>query len=163
VKVKRHSRWLYAVVVVVLAGAAAGLVRADPSSAGNAAKTYTVKTVKTLGSTWVAASPKGMTMGHLSPGDRLFETSDILRDGSVKGVFIGTVTVVSPRTVSANRAVGMVRAIYRFADGDLYVDGVVTFSTGGGSGVIVGGTGAYLGARGTLKSDETTDTLQLLP
>jgi hypothetical protein len=150
-------------VVVVLAGAAAGLVRADPSSAGNAGKTYTVKTVKTLGSTWVAASPKGMTMGHLSAGDRLFETNDILRDGSVKGVFIGTVTVVSPRTVSANRAIGIIRAVYRFADGDLYVDGVVAFSTTAGSGVIVGGTGAYLGARGTLKSGGSTDTLQLLP
>ena len=77
-KVKRHSRWLYAVVVVVLAGAAAGLVRVDPSSAGNAGKTYTIKTVKALGSTWVAASPKGMRMGHLSPGDRLFETNGLL-------------------------------------------------------------------------------------
>jgi hypothetical protein len=163
VKVNRDSRWVVAAVVVVLTGTVAGLVRADPSSATNAGKTYTVKTVKTLGSTWVAASPKGMTTGHLSPGDRLFETNDILRDGSVKGVFIGTVTVVSPRTVSANRAVGMVRAIYRFADGDLYVDGVVAFSTGAGSGVIVGGSGAYEGARGILKSDESTDTLQLLP
>jgi hypothetical protein len=163
VKVNRQSRWLYAVVVVVLIGAAAGLVRTDPSSAGNAGKTYTIKTVKTLGSTWVAASPKGMRMGHLSPGDRLVETNDVLRDGSVKGVFIGTVLVVSPRTVSASRAVGMIRAIYRFADGDLYIDGVNSFSTGAGTGVIVGGTGAYLGAQGTLKSNESTDTLQLLP
>jgi hypothetical protein len=163
VKINGHSRWLYAAVVVILSSAAAGLVQADPSTAGNAGTTYTVKTVRTLGSTWVAASPKGMMTGHLSPGDRLVETNDILRDGGVKGVFIGTVLVVSPRTVAANRAVGMIRAIYRFADGDLYVDGVVAFSTGGGSGVIVGGTGAYLGARGTLKSNGPIDTLQLLP
>lgn len=158
-----HSGWLRVAVVVLLAGAAAGLLNAEPSSARNAGKTYTIKTVKTVGSIWVAASPAGMKMGHLSPGDRLFETNDILREGSLKGVFIGTVTVVSPRTVSANRAVGMVRAIYRFADGDLYVDGVVAFSTGAGSGVIVGGTGAYEGARGTFQSNESTDTLHLLP
>lgn len=147
----------------VLVGAVAVLLLAASSSARNTGKTYTITTVKTRGSVWVAATPKGMRVGHLSPGDRLVETNDILRDGRVKGVFIGTAMVASPRTLAAGHAIGMVRGIYRFADGDLYVEGVVSFSTTAGSGVVVGGTGAYQGAHGTLKSDGSKDVLQLLP
>jgi hypothetical protein len=162
VKVNMHSRWLSAVAAAVLAGVAALLLLAAPSSARNIGKTHTITTVKTQGSVWVAATAKGMKAGRLSPGDRLFETNDILRDGRVKGVFIGTATVVSPRTGPAGRAIGMVRGIYRFADGDLYVEGVVSFSTTAGSGAIIGGTGAYQGARGTLRSNGSKEVLQIL-
>jgi hypothetical protein len=167
VKVNTRSGGLSAVAaaaaVLVVAGAAAVLLLAAPSSARNVGKTYTITTVRTRGSVWVAATPQGMRVGRLSPGDRLVETNDILRDGRAKGVFIGTAMVASPRTVAASHALGMIRAIYRFADGDLYVDGLVSFATTAGSGVIVGGTGAYQGAQGTLKSDGSKDVLQLLP
>jgi hypothetical protein len=65
----------------------------------------------------------------------------------VKGVFVGS---ASPRTVAAERAVGMMRAVDRFGDGDIYVDGIVTFARPSATGVIVGGRGAYRGARGRL-------------
>ena len=57
----------------------------------------------------------------------------------------------------------MMRAVYRFGDGDIYVDGFVTFARPSASGVIVGGTRAYRGARGTFASTEAKDVLQLLP
>lgn len=161
-KVDIRSWWLAGAAATVLASVAAILVLAAPSSARDAGKTYTITTVRTRGSVWVAAAPKGMRVGRLSPGDRVVETNDILRDGRVKGVFMGTAMVASPRTVAASHAVGMLRGIYRFADGDLYVDGVVSFGTTAGSGVIVGGTGAYEGAHGTLASDGSKEVLHLL-
>ena len=148
-------------VAAILAGTAAALLLAIPSSARETGKTYTITTVKTRGSVWISAAPKGMKEGRLSPGDRLVETNDILRDGHVKGLFIGTAMVASPHPVAAQRAIGMIQGIYRFADGDLYVDGVVSFGTTAGSGAIVGGTGAYAGARGTLQSAGSKETLRL--
>ena len=159
-KVETRVKWRYG-VAAILACAAAVLLLAVPSSARDTGKTYTITTVKTRGSAWISAAPKGMKEGRLSPGDRLVETNDILRDGHVKGLFIGTAMVVSPHPVAAQRAIGMIRGIYRFADGDLYVDGVVSFGTTAGSGVIVGGTGAYEGARGTLRSAGSKETLRL--
>ena len=161
-KVKRRMKWRYG-VATVLAGTAAVLLLAVPSSARDTGKTYTITTVRTRGSVWVSAAPKGMKEGRLSPGDRLIETNDILRDGHVKGRFIGTAMVASPHPVAAQRAIGMIHGIYRFADGDLYVDGVVSFGTTAGSGVIVGGTGAYEGVRGTLQSVGSKETLRLAP
>jgi hypothetical protein len=146
------------------AACAAGvLLLAGQSSARNAGKTYTITTVKTVGTGWLDAEPKGVTKGRFSPGDQVIETNKILRDGRVKGVFVGSAMVASPGIVSSARAVGMIRAIYRFADGDLYVEGVVAFSTTAGSGVIVGGTRAYEGARGTMESDGSKELLRLMP
>jgi hypothetical protein len=62
------------------------------------------------------------------------ETNEILRDGGVKGLFIATAVIASPRTVAANRAIAFVHAVYRFADGDLYVDGLTSFGTQTGAG-----------------------------
>jgi hypothetical protein len=55
------------------------------------------------------------------------------------------------------------RGVYRFADGDIYVDGFVSFAGPSGTGVVVGGTGAYKGIGGTFTSTEAKDVLRLLP
>ena len=158
-----HPRRLVAVAAVgVCAVAGAGLV-ADAGRAEQSGRTYTITTLKTRGSVWIAGGGKVMRVGRLNPGNRLLETNDVLRDDGVKGVFVGTVMVASPRTVAARRAVGLMRAVFRFGDGDIYVDGFVTFARPSASGVIVGGTGTYRGARGTFASTEGRDVLQLLP
>jgi hypothetical protein len=148
---------LSAVVTVV-----ATVLVASAGAAGGSGKTYTLKTVKTQGSVWIAGGGKSMSPGHLSAGNRLFETNAIRRDDGVKGVFVGTVTVASPGTVAAGRAVGLMRGVYRFADGDIYVDGFVSFGRPSGTGVIVGGTGAYADAHGTFNSSDARDVLHLL-
>jgi hypothetical protein len=157
-----RSRRLVAIAAVglcaVTGGAVVGTGRAQQSG-----RTYTITTLKTRGSVWIAGGGKAMRAGRLSPGNRLLETGDVRRDDGVKGEFVGTVMVASPRTVAAKRAVGMMRGVYRFGDGDIYVDGFVTFSGPSASGVIVGGTRAYEGARGTFTSTEAKDVLQLLP
>jgi hypothetical protein len=158
----RPRRLLTVASVGVCAIAGAALV-ADPGRAQQSGRTYTITTLKTRGSVWIAGGGKAMRVGRLNPGNRLLETNDVRRGDGVKGVFVGTVMVASPRTVAAQRAVGMMRAVYRFGDGDIYVDGFVTFARPSATGVIVGGTGAYRGARGTVAVTEGKDVLQLLP
>jgi hypothetical protein len=159
-----HRRRLAAVAAAAGACAVAGAaLAADPGRAQAPASTYTITTLKTRGSVWIAGGGKAMRVGRLNPGNRLFETSDIRRDDGVTGAFVGTVMVATPRTVAAKRAVGLMRGVYRFADGDIYVDGFVTFARPSATGAIVGGTGAYRGARGTFSSTEAKDVLQLLP
>ena len=135
---------------------------APAGAAGGSGTTYTVKTVKMQGSVWIAGGGKALSRGHLSAGNRLFETNAVRRDDGVKGVFVGTVMVASPGTVAAGRAIGMMRGVYRFGNGDIYVDGILSFARSSGTGVIVGGTGAYVGAHGTFTATEAEDVLHLL-
>jgi hypothetical protein len=160
----RTRRLLAVAAAVSCAAAAAALVTETESGrAQQGDRTYTITTLKTRGSVWIAGGGKAMRIGRLNPGNRLLETNDIRRDDRVKGVFVGTVMVASPRTVAAKRAVAMMRGVYRFSDGDIYVDGFVTFARPSATGVIVGGTRAYRGARGTFTSTEAKDVLHLLP
>jgi hypothetical protein len=135
---------------------------APAAAAAGSGTTYTVKTVKMQGSVWIAGGGKAMSPGHLSAGNRLFETDAVRRDDGPKGVFVGTVLVASPGTVAAGRAVGLMRGVYRFGDGDLYVDGVLSFASSAGTGVVVGGTGTYAGARGTFTATEAKVVLHVL-
>jgi hypothetical protein len=158
-----HPRRLVAVAAVGVCAVAGAALVADTGRAQQSGRTYTITTLKTRGSVWIAGGGKAMRVGRLNPGNRLLETNEIRRDDGVKGDFIGTVMVASPRTVAAERAVGMMRAVYRFGDGDIYADGFVTFARPSATGVIVGGTGAYRGAHGTVASTEAQDVLRLLP
>jgi hypothetical protein len=157
-----HTRRLVAVAAVGVCAAAGAALVADAGQA-HPGRTYTIKTLKTRGSVWIAGGGKAMRVGRLRPGNRLLETKDVRRGDGVRGVFVGTVLVASPRTVAARRAVGLMRAVYRFGDGDIYVDGFVTFAHPSATGVIVGGTGAYRGALGTFATTEAMDVLSLQP
>ncbi|MEP6813237.1 MAG: hypothetical protein ABI990_09630 [Actinomycetota bacterium] len=158
----RHA-WMLAASVSVVVGVVATVLLAPAGAAGGSGRTYTVKTVKAQGSVWIAGGGKTMSPGHLSAGNRLLETNAVRRDDGVKGVFVATVMVASPGTVAAKRAVGLMRGVYRFGDGDIYVDGFVSFARPSGTGVVVGGTGAYEGVLGTFTSTEAKDVLHLLP
>ena len=157
----RHA-WMLTAFLSVLVAAVATVLLA-PAGAAVSGRTYTVKTVKVEGSVWIAGGGKTMRPGHLSAGNRLFETNAVRRNDGVKGVFVGTVMVASPGTVAAKRAVGLMRGVYRFGDGDIYLDGFVSFAGPSGTGAVVGGTGAYKGIRGTFTSTEAKDVLHLLP
>ena len=158
-----HPRRLVAVAAVGACAAGGAALAADPGRAQESGTTYTITTLKTRGSVWIAGGGKTMRVGRLNPGNRLLETADVRRDDGVKGVFVGTAMVASPRTVAAHRAVAMMRGVYRFRDGDIYMDGFVKFAGPSATGVIVGGTGAYRGVRGTVALTEGKDILHLLP
>ena len=158
-----RTRRLVAVAAIGACAAAGAALVADPGRAQQSGTTYTITTLKTRGAVWIAGGGKAMRVGRLHPGNRLLETNDIRRDDDVKGSFVATAMVASPRTVAAKRAVGMMRAVFRFGDGDIYVDGFVRFAGPSATGVIVGGTGAYRGIRGTVALTEGKDVLDLLP
>ncbi|MDP9255465.1 MAG: hypothetical protein M3Q31_02750 [Actinomycetota bacterium] len=157
----RNAWLLVASLGVVVAVIATVLV--VPAGAAGGGRMYTVRTVKVQGSVWIAGGGKTMSPGHLSAGNRLFESNAVRRDDGVKGLFVATVMIASPGTVAAKRAVGLMRGVYRFGDGDIYVDGFVSFAGPSGTGVVVGGTGAYKGIGGTFTSTEAKDVLRLLP
>jgi hypothetical protein len=154
--------WVLAASLSAL-GAVVATITLAPAGAAGGAKTYTLRTTAQQGSVWIAGGGKVMRPGRLSAGNRLFETNAVRRDDGRKGLFIGTVVVASPGTVAAKSAIGLMRGVYRFADGDVYIDGFVSFARPSGSGVIVGGTGAYVGVRGTFTSTEAKDVLHLRP
>jgi hypothetical protein len=158
-----HPRRLVAVAAVGACAAAGAALVADPGRAQEPGTTYTITTLKTRGSVWIAGGGKTMRVGRLNPGNRLLETNDVQRNDGVKGVFVGTAMVASPRTVAARRAVAMLHGVYRFGDGHIYVDGFVRFAGPSATGVIVGGTGAYRGVRGTVAFTEGKDVLHVLP
>jgi gamma-glutamyltranspeptidase len=147
--------------IVATVAVAAAIALTPAEAAGVGGRTFMVATTKQQGSVWIAGGGKAMRPGRLSAGNRLFETNAVRRDDGTKGVFIASVTIASPGTVAASSAVGLIRGVYRFADGDVYVEGLVSFAGPSGSGVIVGGTGAYAAVRGTFTSTEAKDVLRL--
>lgn len=161
-KIKGRLVWTVALAGVAVAGVVT-VQLAPAGTTGTGGKTYTVRTVRGQGSVWIAGGGKAMRPGRLSPGNRLLETNVVRRDDGARGVFVATVMVASPETVAAERAVGLMRAVYRFADGDIYVEGLVSFASPSGSGVIVGGNGSYRGAHGTFEATEAREVLRLLP
>jgi hypothetical protein len=158
----RNTRSLVASLAVIIAVIAAVPLVPVVAAAGGG-RTYTVRTVAVRGSVWIAGGGKMMRPGRLSAGNRLFETNAVRRNDGMRGVFVATVMIASPGTVPAKRAVGLMRGVYRFGDGDIYVDGFVSFARPAGTGVVVGGTGAYKGVTGTFTSIEAKDMLRLLP
>lgn len=80
-----------------------------------------------------------------------------------RGRLQGTFTIGQKQT-SLVRSSGHLSAVFHFADGDLYVVGYITFDDSDiDHGAIVGGTGVYAGARGTVDSAAAKDTVHLLP
>ena len=91
------------------------------------------------------------------------------RAGRRRGSFDATCSV----THGGRRARGVCEGVYALADGEIHLLARLDFSDeGNAAGSIVGGTGAYAGARGTFVSrdrrgerggDPSDDTLTLLP
>jgi hypothetical protein len=60
----------------VLAVAGAALV-ADAGRAQRSGRNYTITTLKTRRSVWIAGGGKAMRVGRLNPGNRLLEANDV--------------------------------------------------------------------------------------
>ena len=72
--------------------------------------------------------------------------------------------MVGQKRVALGRSRGLMSGAYRFPDGALFVMADITFDDADkDTGAIVGGTGAYAGARGTVESDKTHDVIHLEP
>jgi len=108
-------------------------------------------------------APKGVGRGRASLGDEFFISTAIRRNDGARGrlQFSYTVGQKKVRLVGSR---GHLSGVYRFADGAIFVEAEGTYEDSDvDRGAIVGGTGAYAGARGTLESDKDRDVLHLLP
>jgi hypothetical protein len=149
-----------------VAAAAAASCAVALSTASGQAPGGTTMVVTPVGEPSIAyadAAPKGFRRGRFSLGDQVFLAGRVVRDGTVKGTSELVATVSDRRPVAADRAHGFLSGTYHLADGDLYFQGTGLFDEAGtGRGAIVGGTGAYAGARGTIESTDERDVIHLL-
>ena len=151
-------------VLGVLVATAGVAVAATSGRAQVAGATYVITPVGKESLAFSDAKPKGFRHNRFSLGDQLFLTTKVTRDGKVAGTAQATITVSDPHPLKGDRAHGVVSAVYHLADGDLYSAGTVLFDDSGtGRGAIVGGTGAYAGARGTVDPGHDRDVVHLLP
>ena len=142
-------------------GLAAGLI-ADSGRAQDPGRTYTITYGKTYGSANDLA-PKGLGRGKASVGDQLHNAGTIRRNDGVRGRLQFTY-IVGQKHARLVRTSGTFSGVYRFADGAIFIEAEGTFDDSDTDrGAIVGGTGAYANARGTVESDKTHDVLHLLP
>jgi hypothetical protein len=150
-----------AAAALVSAGAVA-VVAVAPGNAQPSGTTITITTgAERLSMLDVA--PKGVARGRVSLGDHVFVSAPIRPDGGTRGRFTGVFTVGNPHTVRIDRGRGLLSGVYRLADGDIYIQATATFDDGDEDhGAVVGGTGAYAGARGTVDSSKTHDVIRLI-
>jgi hypothetical protein len=148
-------------VLVATAGVA---VKASSGRAQVAGTTYVITPVGKESLAFSDAKPKGFRHNRFSLGDQLFLSTKVVRDGTVTGTAQATITVSDGHPRRGDRAHGVVSAVYHLADGDLYTAGTILFDDSGtGRGAVVGGTGAYAGARGTVDPGHDRDVVHLLP
>ena len=150
-----------AAAALAVVGTGTALV-VDSGRAQDAGTTYTITYGKSDGALNDLA-PKGIGRGRASVGDQFFITNAIRRNDGVRGRLQATY-IVGQKKVRLVNSRGHLSGVYRFPDGAIFVEAEGTFDdTDVDRGAIVGGTGAYAGARGTLDSDKTHDVLHLLP
>ena len=102
--------------------------------------------------------------GKASVGDQLHNAGTIRRDDGARGRSPVHVHREPARAPGSYRTSGTISGVYRFADGAIFIEAEGTFDDSDTDrGAIVGGTGAYASARGTVESDKTRDVLHLLP
>lgn len=104
---------------------------------------------------------------RLSTGDTLHVRSPLLDGAHGKRIGTGYSQFTVVKGTSFANAVFRGHGAFRLHDGQIAVDGVFRVASATNTIAVLGGTGAYEGARGTLTFTEVTngsqDTLHLLP
>jgi hypothetical protein len=159
---------MHRAILVLAAAAAAGVVVAassgQTSSVGKTIALYSKARGDTIATAFVDLPPKATKKNPnlVTPGDIIFQTVRLHgKSGAVIGKEYDELTFVTPSNDSSS--VDLVRSTFVFADGTIYSVG--RHAPGSNyPDAVIGGTGAYAGARGTLTSagpDE--DLIHLLP
>lgn len=138
---------------LIAAGAAAALSAAIAVPALTSAQSPTARTItvneKVKGIVKHDLAPKSRT--RVSLGDRLVTRQSLFDDGRKQvGMLYTDCTGVGP-TRPIFRATLLCTAAYTFADGQIVAAGRFSLD-GDGELAITGGTGAYAGARGSIRS-----------
>jgi hypothetical protein len=156
-----HSIRRLAAASLVVACAAV-LVAVAPGNAQPPGKTITITTGPERFA-MLDVAPKGLARGRVSLGDQVFVSAPARTDGGARGSLTGVFTVGNPHSVRIARARGLLSGVYHLADGDIHIQAAATFDDSDEDhGAVVGGTGAYAGARGTVDSNAHGDVIRLM-
>jgi hypothetical protein len=150
-------------IVLPLAAVAAAAAVALPVATGNAQSAPRTITVTNGKGKMVFDDlpPLGMKRGKLSLGDRIVQTQQVLIDGKPAGTvsFEGTIVNRKPTTFSHFKATE--RTVGHLSDGEIFSVGYVDAASDGHRSTIIGGTGAYAGAHGTIVGTENGAVITL--
>jgi hypothetical protein len=165
-------RGLHVVLAAVLAASAMTVVSVTDSGAqSNGGRTLSFfESTKGSSFNFVDLPPKSAKNHVISVGDEALFSNPILdrRGGTRIGTAHAEGTFVKGR--SASHALILGRAVFKLRGGEIVVEGLF-HSTGGphtDTAAVIGGTGAYEGARGQFISKQTAngaarDTVHLMP
>lgn len=107
-------------------------------------------------------APMGRAKGVVSLGDEFVVASPVRASGGVRGTFQAVYVSGDPRPVPASRSRGLITGVFHLSDGDLYVSAESTFDDSDvDHGIVVGGTGRYAGASGTITAGHTRTVVRL--
>ena len=140
------------IVLPLAALAATGAVVALPITASDAQsgpRTITVTNGKGK-MVFDDLPPLGMKHGKLSLGDRIVQTQQVLIDGKPAGTVSFEGTIVNPKPTTFSNFKATERTVGHLSDGEIFAVGYVDPASGGDRSTIIGGTGAYAGAHGTI-------------
>jgi hypothetical protein len=152
---------------VIAGSAVAALATAGVLAVSGAAEAPTGQTISLIEKPgiekFIDAPPRATRARPSSPGDQFMYSYPLVTGANARA---GRIDARCTFTKGGRKASGICDGVISLADGDLLL--AVRLKTEGDvNGAIVGGTGAYAGARGTFTSVETKggahDTITLLP
>ncbi|MEJ7797039.1 MAG: hypothetical protein WKF42_00975 [Solirubrobacteraceae bacterium] len=144
-------------ILLPLAAVAAACAAALPIAAGNAQsgpRTITLTYAKPAKTFIDDVAPRTTGRGKVSIGDRMVGIQSIRAGGKTVGTMHTDATVTNRTPSPFSRFTALIDATFHLGDGDLDAVGFVDSAAGGDRYTIVGGTGAYAGARGSAKGSE---------
>jgi hypothetical protein len=100
-------------------------------------------------------APRGLKRERVSMGDRIFRIQRVMVGGKVVGTFNSVTTATNPAEVPMRRLTAVESIAVDLGDGVLLGQSFVDNAHGGERSAIVGGTGTYAGATGTVAVTET--------
>ncbi|MDQ3722900.1 MAG: hypothetical protein M3376_07515 [Actinomycetota bacterium] len=148
--------------LAALATAAAVALPIAAGSAQSAPRTITAIAVGKEKMVFDDIAPRGLNRGRLSLGDRLVSSRNIRVDGK-PGLFQTVSTITSRRPTTFSRFTALLHATVDLADGELFGTSYIDSANGGERSVIVGGTGRYRNATGTVANTKDGFVITLDP
>jgi hypothetical protein len=139
-------------IVLPLAALATTAAIALPTAVGNAQaapRSITVTNGKAK-MTFDDLAPLGMKRGKLSLGDRIVQTQQVLIHGKVAGWVSFDSTIITPTPTTFAHFKATERVVGHLSDGEIFAIGYVDAAASIDRTTIIGGTGPYQGAHGTI-------------
>ena len=151
-------------ILLCLAALAAAGAAALPIAAGSAQTqpTTIVLTYAKPDKTFIDdVAPRTLKRGRLTMGDRIVSTQNVKIDGKVAGTLQFDTTITNRKPQPWSRFTATLRSTLVLKDGELFGVGYVDAARGKERATIVGGTGAYSGATGTVVGSENGAVITL--